>query len=246
MPNPNKKLEDVIASPYSCTEAIKKFLQDLSIDIDDISENDLNRYQLAFTHGSATKEENNSYERLEWLGDRVLNLIAAGYLYDTYEESAEGDLSKKLECVSNDNLQKVIEEDALIPDTLIQTGKGTPVTPHIRADVFEALVGAIYLHLGFNGAKDVILPLFAKQIECFNPKENYKGRLQEECQSRYLPLPKYEEDKHEGPDDAPTFYYSVKIGDEIMGKGKGSRIILAEQEAAKMALEEMEKITNIE
>ena len=226
-------------------EAIRKFLQDLSIDIDDISEEDLKRYQLAFTHGSAT-DDDESYQRLEWLGDRVLNLIAAGYLYKTYEKWAEGDLSKKLECVSNDNLQKVIQDNSLFPDTLIQTGKGTPVTPHIRADVFEALVGAIYLHLGFDGAKDVILPLFAKQIKSFNPKENYKGRLQEECQSLDLPLPKYEKEKREGPDDAPTFYCSVKIDGKIMGKGKGSRIIIAQQQAAKMALEEMEKITNSE
>lgn len=244
MPDPHEEPRDTADQQKAHQELIREFLAKPKIGIENIPGEHLNRYELAFTHRSVNGEEK-SYERLEWLGDRVLNLVVSTYLYEKNDGEPK-DLSRKMECVSNDNIQKVIEEELLIPDTLIQTGKGTLVTPNIRADVFEALVGAIYLHLGFDGTKDVILPLIGKKIKSFDSQENYKGRLQEVCQSRYLTLPKYEEEKREGPDDAPIFYCDVKIGDEIMGKGKGSRIPIAEQEAAKMALEEMEKITNIE
>jgi len=235
MPDDNKKKEDAIDFLDFDPEAMKGFLQDLSIDIDDISEKDLNRYQLAFTHGSATGGKE-SYERLEWLGDRVLNLIAAGHLYDTYEELAEGELSKKLGCVSNDNLQKIIAENDLFPSKIIRKSGNVP-DEQLYPDVFESLVGAIFLHQGFDATKEIVVNLFGEEFVCFDPKQNFKGQLQEKFQKIHLDVPKYHLDKTEGERHQPTYTCSVTAGDKKRVNGKGSRIIYAEQEAAKNALD---------
>ncbi len=235
MPNSNNIPDDTLDSHNFHRDLIVDFLADPKIGVTDFSKDDLNLYQLAFTHGSAPDGEG-SYERLEWLGDRVINLIAAGHLYNEFEELPEGELSKRLECVSNNNLQKIIAERDLFPDKIIRKS-GNVLDEQLVADVFEALVGAIYLHQRFDITKDIVLNLFAKEIESFDPTQNHKGRLQEKFQKMHLPVPEYHLDKSEGDPHKPLYTCSVTAGDKKRVNGKGSRIIYAEQEAAKNALD---------
>ena len=215
---------------------IKEFLASPKIGIKDILDKDLKRYELAFKHRSVEGVEN-SYERLEWLGDRVLNLVVSTYLYKNCEKDLPNVLSKKLECVSNDNLQKVILKDSIFSDNIIQTRKGTSITPNIRADVFEAFIGAIYLHKGFSKAENVVISLFAEGIESFDPEKNYKGRLQEKCQKLHLPIPEYCLEKTEGYPPDQTFHCSVKVWNKKKETGIGPNKPDAEKEAAKKLLD---------
>lgn len=168
MPNSHDELRDTSDQKKAHQERIRKFLADPKIGIENIPDEDLNRYQLAFTHSSVTSGKE-SYERLEWLGDRVLNLVVAGYLYAKDEQFSEGIMTDKLRCVSNDNLQKFILNSSIFPEGIIQTGNGTSITPNIRADAFESLVGAIFLHKGLDTAREVVLKYFKEEIETFDP-----------------------------------------------------------------------------
>jgi len=236
MPNPHEELRDTSDQQKAHQELIRKFLADPKIGIENIPDEDLNRYQLAFTHSSVTNGKE-SYERLEWLGDRVLNLIAAGHLYDTCKElTTEGKLSEMLKCISNDNLQKIIAENDLFPSKIIRKSGNVP-DEQLYPDVCESLVGAIFLHQGFDATKEIVVNLFGEEFNSFDPKQNFKGQLQEKFQKMHLPIPEYHLDKTEGEQHKPTYTCSVTAGDKKRVNGKGSRIIYAEQEAAKNALD---------
>ena len=236
MPDHRESDDDVICDRNVHSEAIKFFLENLQINSSDISDEVMNCYKLAFTHRSVGGEEY-SYERLEFLGDRVLNLIVAKYLFNEKGSLPHGVMSKKMECVKNDNLGEFVKMNSFFPEDVIKIGNGTPLTPKICAQIFEALIGAIYLHQGFEKVESVVLSIFKDEIETFVPVR-YKEILNEICQAHNSSLPVvYERDKKEGPDHQPTFYFHVKIGDVVVGKGSGTTITEAEQDAAKNALE---------
>ena len=239
MPDEKELIADDRAPTDARREAIKDFLARLPIDIHDISDQEMNRYELAFTHKSVWGKDV-SYERLEFLGDRVLNLIAASYLFNKPDRLSPGCMTNKMECVTNDNLEEFIEKKSLFSKELILTGKGTIVTPNMRADIFEALIGAIYLHKGFETADCVIRSIFEPEIDSFDPDRNNKGRLQETCQRLGLPLPIYEDISEDELVHTGTFHSRVRIGAEVRGEGTGLKKIMAHQEAAGAALRYLE------
>jgi ribonuclease-3 len=214
--------------------ALKKFLSNPEIGIDNPSEKSLNRYNQALTHGSYTGYDS-SYERLEFLGDRVLNLIIAQYLFEKNDEYHEGAMTKMMEFAKNENLQLCVQRIRLFPDDLIQLGKGTELTPNILADAFEAFLGALYLDKKFAATQEFVLKILSQEIENFNPSQNFIGQLQEYCQREKLEMPRYLAIRMEGPPHSPTFTYWVKVNDKT-GKGEGRSVTEAEQIAARDAL----------
>ena len=220
-------------------EAIKKFLQGLSIY--DILDEDLDRYLLAFTHKSFAGWET-SYERLEFLGDRVLNFIVAKYLFEKNPENSLGSLSPgqmsdKMECVKNINLSRFVEKQFPDLDNLIIRQKNLKITRKIRADVFEAFIGALYLHKQFKETERIVLSIFEDEIRYFDPNQDYITMLKEELDSKEIKQLKYEMISEEGRDHEPTYYFRVIIDGKEMGTGSGSTKDEAKQKAAKDAIE---------
>ncbi|HXW98986.1 MAG TPA: ribonuclease III domain-containing protein, partial [Methanomicrobiales archaeon] len=131
-----------------------KILERGGIRIDNPSTESFTLYNRALTHSSS---ENPSYERLEFLGDRVLNLVVAKYLYDNKEEYQEGEMTKRMEFTNNDNLGDLIQNIGLFQANDIDIGKGSSLTHNIYADVFEAWTGVLFLEMGLPTAQDFVL-----------------------------------------------------------------------------------------
>ena len=207
-----------------------------------IKPKDISLYETAFSHSSYANEHKvkSDYERLEFLGDAVLDLVVADYLYKHHKES-EGEMTKvrasfvcenaNFEYASSLGLQKYIK---------VGHGEQSPNLNYkktIVADIFESLLGAIYLDLGYATARRVVLDTIVPYIEdptvvFFN---DYKSALQEVVQTDQKSL-NYEIVKEEGPAHEKTFTCEVTLDDIIYGVGVGSSKKEAEQEAAKEAL----------
>jgi ribonuclease-3 len=201
-------------------------------------------YDAAFTHRSFTREGPDGQkgmadnERLEFLGDRVLNLVIAEFLYSGFDEP-EGTLSARMEWTKNRNLSHVISTTDPDFPGLIRIGRKQVMTPRIIAGAFEAFIGALYLDAGLETVKKMIGTLFADNIREFSTDTNYKKTLQEYLQKKNLPLPEYELEYREGEPHSPLFLYSVKSGGISLGRGTGRSKSEATQHAARQALERM-------
>jgi len=201
-------------------------------------------FRAALTHRSAQGPNN---ERLEFLGDAVLNLVIAHELYAAFPQASEGDLSRlRARLVSREPLAEVALALG-IGDTL-QLGSGELKSGGFRrqsilADALEALCGAIFLDGGPVAAERVIRRLFAGRIAALPEPEalkDAKTRLQEYLQSRSLNLPRYAVLHVEGEDHAQTFRVSCDVpglGFHVEGRGSSRR--RAEQEAAARMLSEI-------
>ena len=208
---------------------------------------DMRLYQTAFSHSSYVNENHlkQDYERLEFLGDAVLELVTSDYLYRNMNFK-EGDMTKiRASYVCENALAEYSRELEL--SNYIKVGHGEEVDGGrykkvIQADIFEALMGAIYLDLGFDIVKKVILDIIVPYIE--NPNviffSDYKSVLQECVQTEQRSLV-YELIHEEGPSHNKTFTIVVKIDNIIYGKGVAASKKEAEQEAAKSALEKLAK-----
>ncbi len=207
-----------------------------------ITPNDISLYQTALTHTSYANEHNiTSYERLEYLGDAVLELVMSEYLYlNTNEE--EGVMTKlRAHYVCENALYEYSLKIGL--NEYLKLGKGEQVNggkfrKAIVADIYEAFIGAIYLDQGFEKAKNFIhetaIPFLKNhQIDYF---DDYKSKLQEWVQTDKKSL-EYEIVNEEGPAHNKTFTAVVKIDEIIYGEGTGKSKKEAEQLAAKQALE---------
>jgi ribonuclease III len=202
---------------------------------------DLALFRAALTHRSATGPNN---ERLEFLGDAVLNLVIARHLYGCFPQATEGDLSRlRSRVVSREPLAEVAATLSL-GDTL-QLGSGELKSGGFRrqsilADALEAVFGAIYLDGGLEAVAAVIVQLFGSRIAALPAPEalkDAKTRLQEYLQSRGLTLPHYAVLKVEGEDHAQTFEVGCEIpalGLAVRGRGSSRR--RAEQQAAERML----------
>lgn len=204
-----------------------------------------NLLKTALTHSSYTNEhlskkiKNN--ERLEFLGDAVLDMVIGEYFFKAYNV-AEGDLSQMRAKVVNESSLAEIAKDINLGEHIL-LGKGEIKSngyekDSILADAFEALIGAIYLDSNFEQVKDVILNVFSDILKLAHEKEfsmDYKSRLQEICQLLKLDI-HYNLDKTEGPINNRTFTSSVIIDGKYFGTGKGNSIKKSEQMAAKDAL----------
>ena len=181
-------------------------------------------------------------ERLEFLGDAVLDLAISHILMEKFSDLREGDLSKYRATVVNENgLCKVAKDLEL--GSCILLGKGEEMTngrekPSILADTMEAVLGALYLDAGFEKTKEIIGHLFMPMINSIISKKSsndHKSTLQEYTQNHLKILPEYVHIDESGLPHNKTFKVAVKIGDELMAEGTGRSKKEAEQKAAREA-----------
>ncbi|MCI0598398.1 MAG: ribonuclease III [Beijerinckiaceae bacterium] len=191
----------------------------------------------ALTHVSAAAGgERETYQRLEFLGDRVLGLAVSEMLYDSFPEAGEGELSRRLAGL----VRKESCADVALAwgaESVIQLGEGEhPVTATkatILGDVCESIIGAIFLDAGYAAARAVVAAAFGEQMRApGRPLRDAKTALQEWAQSRGLPPPLYRETARSGPDHAPEFTISVEVPGYPNAEAKGNAKRLAEQAAA--------------
>ena len=196
----------------------------------------------ALTHTSCRVENNFSNERLEFLGDAVLGMIISDYLYKTMPHYSEGELTNvKSVVVSQSTLAKVGMEAGLKEFLLVGRGlNDRDLFPKsLLANVFEALIAAIYLDGGIEAASEFTLRYLKKEIDlvCKNQhKKNYKSILQQYSQKEYGITPNYRLLQQIGPDHGKSFEIVVSIKGSEYGRGWGKSKKEAEQSAAKEAL----------
>jgi len=245
-----RKVEDDIYSAIASFD-FKSFQE--SIDYQIIHKN---FFINALTHRSFLKSKGttngvkfNSNERLEYLGDAILDSVVAEYLYKNFPDSEEGDLTKYRSVLVNQrflaerakviNLQKYL---LAAPTALksIEDGYDT-----ILSDAYESLVGAIFLDKGYDAAKDflnnqIFKKLDVKWLNQFD--ENYKSKLLEYTQANTDYIPEYRVINQEGPEHNKLFTVEVSINQRALGIGKGRTKKQAEQEAASNALKNLDVI----
>lgn len=201
---------------------------------------------LAFTHSSFAHEqqqETPQNERLEFLGDAVLGLIISEHLYTHFKKMPEGRLSQiKSQLINASACTHYMKKINIHSHILLGKGEKMALSKgknSILADLFEALIGAIYLDGGLTSAKNFLFKYFFTDIEMIiqEPKENYKALLQDFCQQVHKVTPSYHLLQEEGPDHHKTFSVSVNMGDQVLGIGQGTSKKEAQQHAAKNALE---------
>ena len=205
-------------------------------------------FQRALTHRSFCNEQGldatESYERLEFLGDSVLELIVSTHLYQQLPDDDEGGLTKaRVSLVRREALAHVARRLRL--GKFIRVGQGVETSgdrnqDKVLADVFEAVVAAVYLDQGFDAARDFVGRHMAPELEevahMGPPAENPKSRLQELLQGQGRPTPSYRQTGRKGPDHGPVFTFEVVVGDKVIGAGKGGSKADAEKAAAQDAL----------
>ncbi|WP_151074125.1 ribonuclease III [Borreliella turdi] len=226
---------------------LSEFLENLSIDF-----NNFDLLNIALSHSSYSNEldqKSDNNERLEFLGDSVLNLIITDYLYKTYPNKSEGELSKaRSYIVSEDSLSSIAREIDLGSYILLGRGEESNDGRNkkgILADAIEAFVGAIYLDSGFSIATEFVVELFDMYIRLmFNRGDfkDYKSLLQEYVQKKYKISPSYKLDKEIGPDHDKVFCVELYVGEKFISNGKGKSKKEAEMRAAEVALKAMENI----
>lgn len=210
-----------------------------------IKPKDLSLYQTAFSHSSYVNEHKvkNNYERLEFLGDAVLDLVVADYLY-THHKEDEGEMTKVRASYVCENANYCYATGlGLSKYILVGHGEqkdGGNLKKAIVADIFEALMGAIYIDLGYATVRKVIMNVVVPYIE--NPDiiffNDYKSTLQEFVQTEQKSL-EYNLVGEEGPAHDKRFTVEVKIDSIIYGIGIGTSKKEAEQEAAKEAINKL-------
>lgn len=209
---------------------------------------DANLLRQAFTHRSYINENKESglshNERLEFLGDAVLELVITDFLYQKMKDSAEGELtSLRSALVNADTCAKVALALGANDFLLLSKGESKDTgraRQYILANTLEALIGALYLDQTYEGAKDFILKHFsplAEEILKAGTWIDAKSLFQEKAQEYKGHTPIYKTVKESGPDHDKHFTVSVSVGKEVYGEGSGQSKQDAEQAAAREALE---------
>lgn len=205
---------------------------------------------LAFSHRSFANEnalDIGNNEKLEFLGDSVLGLVVAEYLFLQFPEKLEGDLARiKSFVVSEDSLADIARD--LRVDNYILIGKGEEYSggrtkKALLADCLEAIIGAYFIDSGWKASQRFILRMLVPEIDKVvenRHRKDYKTLLQELVQKRFRSYPKYNLQKRTGPDHDKTFWMDVRIGEQTYGPGKGKNKKEAEQAAAALAYEALE------
>lgn len=202
----------------------------------------------ALTHPSciAAHPKSNHNQRLEFLGDAVLQLSISEQLYERYPDVQEGALSKmRAGIVSEEGLCARAQAIGLGEYLLLGRGEensGGREKPSILADAMEAVLGAVFIDGGWEAARGVVLHLFGEVLCHASARSNavdYKTRLQELCQQKKSGVC-YALISRSGPDHAPNYHFRVLVGDAPMGEGWGHSKKEAEQRAAQAALEAMQ------
>jgi ribonuclease-3 len=194
----------------------------------------------ALTHRSLQLKGNKTdYERLEFLGDAVLDLAIAQLLLDKHQEAREGELSKmRAALVNTTSLATIARNLNLGPYIRLSRGElanGGADRPSILADVFEALMGAIYREAGYDQALACVERLFGETITNVEPRDP-KTELQEALHAAGSDAPVYLLECVEGPEHAPTFVSVVQVDGQVVGRGRGATKKASQQAAAAEAL----------
>ena len=201
----------------------------------------------ALTHSSYANEKKlgklGCNERLEFLGDAVLELISSDYLYARFTQVPEGELTKKRASLVCEPSLAYCARDFGLPQYLL-LGKGEDMTggrnrDSIVSDATEALLGAIYLDGGFASAKEFVLKFILNDLENKQLFYDSKTILQEIVQEKGTHLVEYRLMKEEGPDHNKSFTVDVLVSGQVMGTGVGHTKKAAEQEAAYQAIRKM-------
>ena len=212
--------------------------------------NDSSLFQRALRHRSMLAQEQyakyDSYERLEFLGDAVLDLIAAEILFNKYPRKDEGFLTKiRAKLVRGETLAEFSKKLGF--EDLMEVGENNSVvkiSKSILADVFESVVAAIYITKGYSVAFNFVEKVYNELVDfndLVNTIDNYKSVLLEYTQARRLSLPHYKLIDESGPGHNRTFEVIVLIGKDELGRGIGKSKKKAEQLAAEVALQALEK-----
>lgn len=201
---------------------------------------DKNLIKAALTHSSAGIAHN--YERLEFLGDRVLGLVIAELLYERFGHEKEGDLARRLAAlVQGSFLAEIAHEidlGAYITFSEAEAHAGGAANENILGDVFEAMIGALYLDGGFKKCQALIESLWGERLETSaKPPQHPKTRLQEWAQGVGLPLPEYNIIDQHGPDHAPLFDIELVVKGYKPVQAQGRSRQAAEKAVAEKFLE---------
>ncbi len=239
-------LKDIFYSDKKISRERKKLLDDFCRNLN-LHFKDYSLLDLAFHHRSYSNE-NEAYrmynnERLEFLGDSVLGLATAAFLYEDMKNNSEGDLAKiKANVVSEQSLAPIAAEKMHIDKYLI-LGKGEErsggrTKKAILADAVEAVIGALYIDSGYEAAEKLVLEIIIpeiRKVQSDHGSKDYKTILQEYYQKKHNKCPGYSLERTTGPDHDRTFYVSVKLDDVSYGPAAGKNKKSAEQAAAAVA-----------
>jgi ribonuclease-3 len=200
----------------------------------------------ALTHKSYTREYNN--ERLEFLGDAVLDLVVGEFLFEEFKNAEEGILSKLRAALVNEasftKLAKEIRLGEFIYISPAEEHNNGRNKPSILSNAFEAVMGAMYLEAGLEKVREITLKLIFKVYKEINPDKllkDYKTTLQEITQAHFGCTPDYILLSSTGPDHKKEFEIGVFINDKIYSKAKGHSKKVAQQNAAKDAINVLKK-----
>lgn len=198
-------------------------------------------YDRALTHASRSAD---SYERLEFLGDRVLGLIVAEWLYALFPDEPEGALSRRLNTLVTGPVCAAVAREIGVPDHLL-LGKqarddGAADSDNVLGDVVEALIGALYLEAGWDPARDFVRRAWAGRVTGHAPAPRHpKSALQEWAAAHRRQPPSYEVVDRSGPQHAPRFTVRARIGRFAEADGTGPSKQEAETDAARLLLERL-------
>ncbi len=207
-------------------------------------------FKIAFTHRSAVNENksiNEHNERLEFLGDAVLELIVTEYLYKNFSDLEEGVLtSLRASLVKGESLAETAKELELGDFLKVSRGEemfGGREKSSLLANTFESFIGAVYLDSGLKNAQKIVFDHLVPKLKDIIKKGGYidaKSQFQQIAQAKFKITPHYKEISSSGPDHEKIFEVAVFIDNEEKGRGKGNSKQAAQQEAAKDALEKLE------
>lgn len=200
----------------------------------------------ALTHKSSKMPYNN--ERLEFLGDAVMDLIVGEYLFKKFSKIPEGDLSKLRAALVNEKsfatLANALNLGKFIELSMSEENNGGREKPSILSDAFEALMGAIYLEAGLDKVRDIGVGLLEQcfpKIDFLNLVQDYKTKLQEITQASLGTTPNYELVRSFGPDHKKEFEIALLLNGREISRAIGNSKKEAQQLAAKIAIEKIKK-----
>lgn len=198
----------------------------------------------ALTHKSYKQSYDN--ERLEFLGDAVLDLVVGEYLFHKFRKSDEGKLSKIRASLVNEGGFCKLAESLHLGDYIhisnAEENNGGREKPSLLSNAFEALMGAIYLEAGLEKVKEIAIDLIEKnhkEISLDSLFRDFKTTLQELTQARFGITPEYKVISSRGPDHKKEFELAVMIEDKEYARAIGKSKKIAQQEAAKLAIEKL-------
>ena len=219
---------------------LDKFFESINV-----KPNNVSLYELAFTHPSYNADANtmhNDYERLEYMGDAVLDYVAADLIFNNFKDMEPGNMSKlRSFLVKSKTLSKYARKISLGDYILVGhsiTREQVKQSDKILEDCFEAIIGAIYLDQGMEFVFNFIKNILFEDIIRFGQQDltDYKSKLQEEMQSEYRESVHYVTISETGPSHDRTYVVNVLFNDIVLASGTGKSKKAAEEDAAKNAL----------